>query len=76
MKLYYENGKLEHEWPYKKGKRHGVEKWYYYENDQLLWEIPYINGKKHGSWKGYYENGQLMWEIRYDCGKLIQEITL
>ena len=41
---YYENGNIEYETPFKKGKRHGVVKWYD-ENDNLIKETLYENGK-------------------------------
>lgn len=41
---YYENGKLKWKTPFKKGKKHGVEKWYY-GNGNLIKEILYENGE-------------------------------
>ena len=63
-RIYYENGQLKWEAPYKDGKENGVER-KYYENGQLASEIPYKDGKADGVWKVYYDNGRLERETSY-----------
>ena len=67
-RIYYENGQLHYEIPYKDDKRDGIMKWYY-ENGQLEVETPYKDDKENGVKKWYYKNGQLGVETHYKDGK-------
>lgn len=66
-KLYYENGKLQAEGNYKKGKREG--KWiFYYDTGEKFEEGNYIDDYPDGEWVWYFKNGNIMVVEHYDEG--------
>ena len=69
-KLYYENGKLKAQIPYKNGKKEGIAKGYY-ENGKLLEELSYKNNMREGIDKQYYESGKIKYVDTYKSDRLI-----
>ena len=68
IKLYYDNGALKKDIPYKDGKENGIGKGYY-PNGNLESEGNFKDGKLEGLFKGYYENGNIRMEINYKNDK-------
>jgi antitoxin component YwqK of YwqJK toxin-antitoxin module len=69
-KLYYDNGKVQHEFVFNaSGRREGPQK-YYFDNGQLAIEGNFMNGKEAGLIKEYYENGDLKAEKNYMDGNV------
>ena len=67
-RMYYDNGNLQYEIPFKNGVKEGVEK-YYFDYGGLKSETPYKNDKAEGiSKEYYYENGGLETEFSYKNG--------
>jgi antitoxin component YwqK of YwqJK toxin-antitoxin module len=66
--LYYENGNIMYEIPYRNGLKEGLEK-RYSENGRLEHEVPYKNGKKDGVERFYSIGGALAGEISYIDGR-------
>lgn len=69
-KYYYQNGGLEIEVPYVKGKQDGTLKWYY-RSGAIEMESTYIDGKKEGMEAWYYESGAIASIHRYFNDTLI-----
>ncbi|WP_181882330.1 toxin-antitoxin system YwqK family antitoxin [Helicobacter didelphidarum] len=69
-RVYYSNGNLLREIPYKDGKIEGIKK-EYHENGNLLREIPYKDDKRDGVEKRYGEDGSLRFSITFENGKAI-----
>lgn len=67
-RMYYDNGNLQYEIPFKNGVKEGVEKWYYTEGN-IMYEFPYTNGKKEGVEKYYFDYGGLKSETPYKNDK-------
>src|ERR1022692_4494389 len=57
-KLYYKDGKLKEELPYKDDKESGEQK-EYYESGNLNIITPFSDGKENGMQKWYFESGKL-----------------
>jgi antitoxin component YwqK of YwqJK toxin-antitoxin module len=68
LKWYYENGKIQVEFPVKNGKYEGLGKTYY-ESGKLKKEISLKNNKREGLVKRYYESGKLEREDSNKNGK-------
>ena len=54
--------------PYKKGKRHGLNR-LFYENGNLRIEASYVDDQKEGLDKFYFSSGKLASEVNYLKGK-------
>lgn len=64
-KTYFESGKLHYTCTYKKGKRHGIARWWN-ENGILTHEQQHVAGLRHGYDKTYNgETGELQGEKEY-----------
>lgn len=61
---YYSNGKIEYEWNYINGGKHGIQKGWH-ENVKLNFEQNYVNDHMDGQQKSWYENGNLQSENNY-----------
>ena len=73
--LYFENGQLDYEGHYKKGKEHG--KWtYYWPNGSVKSEEYYEKGLEEGTMFDYDENGKKIKEYCYVKGRLVKETKL
>lgn len=84
---YHENGNVQTEAFYVKGKEHGNYK-VYREDGKVFYEGTYDMGERHGEWKFYYKNGNIgkkgmythgvctgVW-ISYDLdGKEVEKLT-
>ena len=57
-KIYYKNGNIKAELPYKDGKLHGLSKCFY-SSGNICWEQNYSNDKIDGKTMNYYENGNI-----------------
>ena len=68
--VYYKNGNVEAEIPYKDGAVNGWAR-LYYESGKLHVEAIYKNNKVHGVRNAYHENGQRFCRAEYDHGKLL-----
>lgn len=65
---FYENGKLQSEGTYTKGRKTG--KWvYYFENDSIEQTGSFRNGKLDGKWLWYYDTGELWREEQFLNGR-------
>lgn len=69
---YHENGKIQTEAFYVKGKEHGTYK-VYREDGKLFYEGVYSMGERDGAWKFYYKNGKLGKEGTYKGGICVRE---
>ncbi len=62
--VYFENGNIQLEEPYKMGKFVGVFK-AYHDNGELELTGEFVDNAMQGLWKGYYDNGQLKEEVLF-----------
>ena len=65
---YYNNGNVSVEYPYKDGKKEGVQR-SYYESGRLESEAHYNNDKVEGIVNLYYESGKLQGGVHYKGNK-------
>ncbi|MES2690374.1 MAG: hypothetical protein V4658_08225 [Bacteroidota bacterium] len=63
-KYYTENGALEYELTYEKGKREGLMK-YYYPNGKLQYQLMYTNNEREGYYRSVFKNGKTETEGYY-----------
>jgi hypothetical protein len=73
QKLYYENGKLEAEIPFKNDEVNGEVK-IYYENGKIKEITPVKDGKKEGIGREYSETGKIITEILYKDDEEVKKI--
>ena len=73
QKLYYENGKLETEIPFKNDEVNGEVK-IYYENGKIKEITPVKDGKKEGIGREYSETGKIITEILYKDDEEVKKI--
>ena len=73
QKLYYENGKLETEIPFKNDKVNEEVK-IYYENGKIKEITPVKDGKKEGIGREYSETGKIITEILYKDDEEVKKI--
>ena len=73
QKLYYENGKLEAEIPFKNDEVNGEVK-IYYENGKIKEITPVKDGKKEGIGREYSETGEIIKESLYKDNEEIKKI--
>lgn len=66
---YWDNGHLQSEMTYKKGKLEGKATWYY-DNGNKEQEVFYHENVLNGTLKRWYKNGNLETESEYENGKL------
>jgi len=62
--LFYENGQIEDELPYRDDILHGTKK-HYYDTGGLQLECEVVQGKIQGIFKAYYPNGQVKEEVTF-----------
>lgn len=66
---YYENGRMEESYTFKKGIIDGPHN-QYYENGKFKAEYSYVDGFKHGEAKEYYDNGKIQSILSFVNGSL------
>lgn len=73
---HYDNGQMESQGFYEKGKLQGIHKTWY-PSGHIKEEIEYHDGKRHGLTVSYYPNGIKYRELLYDNNQLVKvsEIT-
>jgi len=74
VKQYRQDGSIESEWEFHKGRRDGLTR-EYYPDGKIKAEIYFKNGREHGIARFYYPSGIIEKKIVYDRGK-IEELTL
>ena len=66
--VYYDNGNIKYDIPYKNGKIHG-EAMHWDRKGYLINKVNYVNNQFHGEWIDYYNNGNIQHIINYAFGK-------